>query len=513
MRVRTQLATRKRYKPVSIEEIYRRRPYEVPDMTEQQWDIFQRMNLQGLSSYVSTDKHFNPRKYDRKDVRRFMDNPTMYEKQLREISQFLLINSGAYLRLVGFFSSLMTLDTVLIPMAEADKLTTPAFQRAKKKVDKYLDSFNLKRELGKIMSIVMLEDVFFGMERESKDSIMIQRLPSDQCKITHLEDGMYGFCFDMSFFNGTNKSLLETEFPPQFIEMYAEYERSKEKWQEVDSNMGVCFKFHDNILQNVPPLAGTFEDLLYFDDSKAIDYAETLMGNYRLLLQKIPMADKAKSIKDMIFDAKEARVFHNLIKSTLPENIGIVTTPMEVTDIKLDKTSSEKEKDKVRRAEDNVFTSAGVSKALFNDEASNSITINKAIQVDAASLMKMLRQFEVFFKNRLRKFGTASYAFKLLFPDINIFNRDEKVDQYLKLGQYGLPKSFLFAAMGVSEYEAISLLQYESSIGLLDMMIPLQSSHVATGKEDAGRPQKDEDDLGEEGVKTRAGNKNDGKVE
>lgn len=504
--------TRKKYKPVSLNEIYRNRPHSRPDITNQQWDVFQRMALQNLSSYVSTDKHFNPRKYDRKDVRRFMDNPTTYEKQLREVSQFLLINSGAYMRLVGFLSSLMTLDHVLIPIAEPDKLTTPAFQRAKSKVNKYLENYNLKHEIGKIMSVLVLEDVFFGIERESKDSIMIQRLPSDYCKITHLVNGMYAFCFNMSFFDGMNKPLLDTEFPAEFTTMYEQYRQTKNKWQEVDSDIGVCFKFYDNILQNVPPLAGTFEDILYLDDSKAIAYSEVLMGNYRLLLQKIPMSQGAKSIKDMIFDSKEAAGFHNLIKSTLPENIGIVTTPMDVTDIKLDKSTSEKEKDNVKRAEDNVFTSAGVSKALFNDETSNSITINRAIEADAASLIKLLRQFEVFFKNRLRKFSTASYAFKVLFPDITIFNRDEKIEQYLKLGQYGLPKSFLFAAIGVSEYEMINLLQYESSIGLVDKMVPLKSSHVATGEDDGGRPLKDEDDLSGEGAKTRAGNKNEGRA-
>lgn len=503
---------RKRYNPVSLSEVYRSRPYTKLDITSQQWDVFQRMALQNLSSYVSTDKHFNPKKYDRKDVRRFMENPTLYEKQLREVSQFLLINSGAYMRLVGFLSSLMTLDHILIPMAEPDKLTSLPFQRAKGKVNKYLDNYNLKHELGKIMSVLMLEDVFFGVERESKDSVMIQRLPSDYCKITHLINGMYAFCYDMSFFDGSNKTLLETEFSPEFKGMYEEYKRTKNKWQEVDSDTGVCFKFHDNILQNVPPLAGTFEDILYLDDSKAIAYSEVLMGNYRLLLQKIPMSKEAKSIKDMIFDSKEAAGFHNLIKSTLPENIGIVTTPMDVTDIKLDKSTSEKEKDNVKRAEDNVFTSAGVSKALFNDETSNSITINRAIEADAASLIKLLRQFEVFFKNRLRKFGTASYSFKIIFPDITIFNRDAKIEQYLQLGQYGLPKSFLFAAIGVSEYEMVNLLQYEFSVGLVDMMIPLKSSHVATGEDDGGRPLKDEDDLSGEGAKTRAGNKNEGRA-
>ncbi len=476
-----------------------------------QWLRFQKQIVADANSYITGDKHFNPRKYTRKQVRQFMDNPVANERQLREVSQFLYVNSGAYMRLINFFASLLTFDNYIIPFSSTDKFDAPAFKRALGKVNDYLEKYNIKRELSKIMTVIMLEDVFFGIETEDKKSIMIRRLPSDYCKITHFDDGVYGFSFDMSFFdNNENKPLLKEQFPPQFTQMYNAYQNGdgmNSKWQMVDEDIAVCFKFHDNLLYNVPPLAGTFEDILYLDDSKALSYSQDLMANYRILFQKMPFKDKPTGMGDLLIDGKVAREYHNNIKATLPDNVGIITSPMEVSSIPLDR-QKDKEKDNVHRAEANIYTSSGVSRAMFNDDASNSITINKSITADAAMLTRLLHQFEVFFKNRLSRFGSNSYGFKLAFLDTTVFNRDERLDQYLKTAQYGLPKSILFAALGRSANEITSLLEYENSINLVDKMRPLKSSHTDTGDE-GGRPTKNEDDLSGEGKKTRAGNKNE----
>ncbi len=92
------------------------------------------------------------------------------------------------------------------------------------------------------------------------------------------------------------------------------------------------------------------------------------------------------------------------------------------------------------------------------------------------------------------------------------YNRKEAGDGYLKAASYGLPTISLYAAsqgLGQAELDAMSFLETKV-LGLQDMFKPIQSSATmssdalqGTGTGDAGRPEKEIDELTEEGERTR----------
>lgn len=448
--------------------------------------------LRDLNRYMQRDGAFRPRKYTLKQVQQAVDNPETHQDVLRDISQYLYVSSGAFMRSVRFFADMLALDYVLIP--DKPDFTEAAWRRAHRTMENY----NIKHEFRKILTVVMREDVFYGIEISAGESQIVHQLPSNRCKISSIVDGVFNFSVDCSMYD-TNLSALD-QLPPSFMDMYNTYKSTGNRWQEVDDNIAVCFKFNvDMPLLNIPPLIGAFEDAYDLDEAKAIAYTADKMDNYRLIIQKIPMKKDAKNEKDFIFTQPTVETLHKNIANSLPANIGLISSPMDVSSITLDQSRGS-DRDNVGRTEQNMWTSVGLGNIL-NSRNNNSISLNRNINAAEAMMFPLLRQIERFFLKRVR-------GFKAVFLDLTIYNRKEMLDVYLKLGQYGFPKSLIMAASGQTQQDMLNLLEFEARSNTVDKLVPLKSSHTAT-ESAGGRPLKVDGELGEEGVKTREGNTNE----
>jgi hypothetical protein len=457
-----------------------------------------------LNSFLGQNIIARPKKYSREDLHRFLDRPDQFEKQLRETSVWLFINSGPYRRVVSYFANMLTLDYLLIP--DSKKMKTAAFKRELEKVTRFLDNYNVKHEFNKITWWLMVFGAFFGVERIEGNSTMIQPLDPDMCKISSLVDGCMTYSVDMSRFD-TGVLKLEN-YHPSFTTMYETYKKTKEKWQEVDDQIAVCFSFYPMFSYTFPPLTSSFVDLYDLDDAKAEAILSDRMANFRLLVQGIPMKKEPKSDKDLVLSAPTVKMFHGQIENALPENIAIVSTPMPVTPIDLDRTKS-KDTDNVIRTEGNVFTSTAAG-GVFNSRVDNSISLNRSISADESLMLSLLRGYERFFRKKLVQI--SSYLWKFVFLDLTIYNRNEMADAYKNDAQFGMPKSLLAAARGFTVIDIMNLLSFENDfLNITDSMQPLKSSHVASTNE-SGRPSQPLDKLEPKGVEQVENDANAGRA-
>ena len=155
-------------------------------------------------------------------------------------------------------------------------------------------------------------------------------------------------------------------------------------------------------------------------------------------MQKIPFKKDPRSERDFLIISDSVKMFHNNIKSVLPSQIGLISTPMkwrfffEPKNVELRIWSDEE-----------IFSGAGISSGLFNSGNKSAVALNRAIQTDEAMMFRLLRQFERFFNKRLKQKVTSTYEFRVIFPDLTVYNRDDKLDVYLKTAQYGFPKTLV----------------------------------------------------------------------
>jgi hypothetical protein len=450
-------------------------------------------------------------KYTKQDIIRFMENPERYEKQLRELSRFLYINSNHYKRSILHFALLHKLDYVIEPYGiNSKKINERMFKQSYQYVADVLENMNIKHELRKIMTVGFREDVFYGVERLEKDSYFIQQLPPEYCQITGICDGTYTFSFDFSFFN-KDVTLLEN-YPKSFTKLYNEYKKdTKLKWKEIEPDESICIKINEDSLEVIPFLAGVFIDVFDLNDYKLLRKAKEELNNYAVLVEKIPINKDSETANDFALELETAKDFHNKASQALPDQVGLMLSPFESVDlIKFDKDRSES--DAVAKAERDYYSSVGLSQLLFNGENASGASLKSSITADSIIVFNVARQIERWINRKLKSVN-KNYKFKMRFLDVTWFNETEVLDNTLKLAQYGVPvKAELCALKGITP-ASLEMQTYLENI-ILDIpntWLPLTSSHTQTTDAggQGGRTPMKEEDLSEEGLKTRDGGTDD----
>ena len=209
----------------------------------------------------------------------------------------------------------------------------------------------------------------------------------------------------------------------------------------------------------------------------------------------------------------KAKEFWRNLDSVLPEEVGSVLTPMPVDKISFERANTAST-DTVSEAEQNLFSAAGVSSLLFNNDKASANALALSIKADQAITYGIVKSIEDMV-NRFIQAQSYGKNFKVNFLDVSPFNRKEVGDMYLKAAQYGLPTVSMYAAsqgLGQAELDSMNFLENDV-LEIKKLFIPLQSSstQAATGAsadsngatDEGGAPQKDADDLSESGLQNR----------
>ncbi|MFJ7982442.1 hypothetical protein ACIQ1D_19450 [Lysinibacillus xylanilyticus] len=471
------------------------------EMTKEQQELFEKQLKQfktavNRMNYSEKKKNQSAFNYDIETINKWLNSPVTYEAQLRTLSQYFYNVSALYKLIIRYMALMPTYAYTVIPTDMPDKVDQAKLKKQYMKTLSYIDKMNLPHEMIKAMTIAFREDTFFGYEHEAKDSYFIQPLDAKYCRISSIEDGVYNFAFDFAYFDSF-KDELEL-YPNEFKRKYNTYKETKERWIELDPLKSVCFKVNSDFLYSLPPFATMFQSIVDLDDYKAIKKARAKNDNFMAFIQKIPLDEKNPDINKFLIDLELAMTFHNMASETLPEGVGVITSPMAIEAVKTEKAKTDS--DLVSEAYREAFRDGGVSEFLFNSDKNTSVGLAKSILTDEEVVFAMLRQVERWINRKLKNMSGV-YNFKIKILDITVFNREEKSKQYLESAQYGIPVILeIGATLGLTPLDFINKVTLENDIlGLHDLLTPLQSSHTMKNGEDVGRPEKSDKEISDSG--------------
>lgn len=444
--------------------------------------------------------------YSKEDVQGYLANPYTYEKQIRNAVTYIYGASSHFRRIIQYFASLSDLAYVVSPYKIDPKSTNAkTINRNYRKVLNALSAMSIKTQFPKILTVCLREDTFYGTMWVTNDNITIQQLPSDYCAISTIEGNVLNVSFDFSYFD-SHSALLEF-YPQEFKTKYAVYQKQRtSRWLELDSPTSFAIKVNNDILSySLPPFVGILRELYDLEDYKQLKLTKTALENYAMLVMVLPM-DKDGNWG---IDLNKAKEFWKNLDSVLPEEVGSILTPMPITKIGFEKSNTG-DTNTIADAEQNIFTSAGVSSLLFNNEKASANALSLSIKADQSLTFGIVRSIEDAV-NRFIQAQSYGKNFKVTFLDVSPYNRKEMGDAYLKAASYGLPTIAMYAAsqgLGQAELDAMSFLETEV-MGLQDMFRPIQSSTQMSGNttsidsdaptDEGGRPQSDETDLTDSG--------------
>ncbi len=477
-----------------------------------------RLSFRDLARLVKRDLNENEttmytfsRSFNRDDVQRWITNPQKYEKQLRQVVRFLFFASSHFRRAVLYFATL-PLFKYTVEMYGADFKTLDTDVVRKKYIDtvNFLEVMNLEHELSKVSLMCWLEDIFYGYEYRLKDSYFIQMLNPDYCQISSIEDGVFNFQFDFSYFN-TRKAELD-RFDPEFKEKYEIYlsNRRNKRWQELDSNKTICIKINENFDYSVPPLSGILESLYDIEDFKQLKKARTELDNYLILVFGIPYLKDKDKANNFALSQDKALEFFNMAISYLPDQVGAILSPFERIDaIRVDR--SDKVVDTVAEAERAFYNDAGISQLLFSSQDASGAALTKSVMVDEMLIFKFLKQCERWVNRKLKNYNKKIF-FRTHFLELTHMNKNEYIDNLKNAASLGAPVKMRYAvALGLTPSAVLHNEFVENQVfDIANTWVPLSSSYTQSSRQDeGGRPKVDEDNLSPEGEKTRERGDND----
>lgn len=444
------------------------------------------------------------KQYKQSEVREILENYKLPRNQDRlvEISQLLYAKSPQYKRLVRYFGGMATFAHVILPIKDISKMDKSKVQKQYTQVAELIKLMNLRHEMTKVLNTAFVEDVFYGYVHKTKKDFYIQKIDSSLCKITSVEDGVYNFSIDMSYFQKNEDSL--SAWAEEIQMKYRQWKVMKKRnpklseWVELDAESTICIKINEEILEIFPPFAGSFDAIFDIEGFKRLRKDREEIGNYMILTQELPMRKDSENNNDFMIDRDMMIYFHNMASNVVPENVGVITSPMKIEPLKFDKDRIDN--DGVAKAERDFWSGNGTSQLLFNADKSTSQGLLMSIKTDEEIVFGVLTQIERWV-NRYLKFQFKSLMFNVDILDVTIFNEQEKYKMFLEASQFGLPfKNHLSATVGLSPIETMNMAYLENDIlELHEKFIPLMSSHTMSsedlanrGKAEDGRPKKDE---------------------
>ena len=147
-------------------------------------------------------------RYTKADIQRFLNKPSHHSKQLRKVVIYLAGASPHFRRLIQYFAGLSDLNYVISPhRIDTATANVKSVRRNYHRVLNLLSSLDIKNQGEKIISTCLREDIFYGTIRESGESTIIQRLPSDYCDIAVIEDNVLNVSFDFAYFDRYPENL------------------------------------------------------------------------------------------------------------------------------------------------------------------------------------------------------------------------------------------------------------------------------------------------------------------
>lgn len=448
--------------------------------------------------------------YSKDNITEYLKNPYTYQQQLRRAVTYIYGASPHFRRLIQYFTGLSDLAYVVSPYRIDPKTVNPkSISRNYRKVLNAMSAMNVRTQFPKILTVCLREDTFYGTMWVTNDNITIQQLPADYCGISTIEGNVLNVTFDFSYFDGHSQYL--EYYPTEFQSKYKVYQSNRRmRWQELDSPTSFAIKCNNDILDySLPPFAGLLREVYDLEDYKQLKLTKTTLENYAMLVMTIGLNEDG----EWQIDLDKAKEFWRNLDSVLPEEIGSVLTPMPISKISFEKSNTG-DTDTIAEAERNLFSAAGVSSLLFNNDKASANALTLSIKADQAITFGIVKSIEDVVNRYIQAQGFGK-NFKVTFLDCSPFNRKELSDSYLKACQYGIPMISYYAAsqgLNQSELDCMSFLENEV-LGLTDMFKPLKSSSTMASTSNAsdgdgatdegGAPQKDIDELSEGGEQHR----------
>ena len=408
---------------------------------------------------------------------------------IRELSRYFSRFCGTYSRPLQYYATLLNYGYVIVPHYDVDS-KPKKIKAAYKKISQYIKNFNFDYILPKINYTILTEGVYYALLIEDSDEKPVfYRLPAKFCRSRFIDGtGLPVLELSTDYFNYITDSEIERRAILKLFPKYVQSAYTSKKkivWVEIPpSEGGFCFYFTED---QTPPFVSSTMAAADFENARDREIERDSNELEKILIHKLPIN---KEDGELLFSLPEAEVLHQSICNMLEDNetINVLTTYGDVSleGVQDTEASSTASATRLEKYLNSIYDELGTSSAIFNaDSATTALTF--AIKKDISLMYAWSKQYELAVNAILRKKAKNDQLyFSIKFLATSSIFRKEDADMYLKMAQYGYPRSTVSAVIGLDMVDLSQVTDFENNVLHLEKsMIPLQSSYTTPGGENS----------------------------
>ena len=468
------------------------------------------IQLRDLTKNTTTNTTFTS--YTKETLVEYLQRPSSRAKEIRNASIYMYNISSQYRRLINYYAKLPTWAYTISPSKlDITKANAEKLKKQYIKVVQTVENMQIKHEFQKVMTVLLREDVFFGIVTETKDSFYIHKINPDYCVLSSIEDGVYNFAIDMSQIKEEDLVL----YPEIVTTLYNQYKTDRIKYKEVPSDVSACFKANEDLTYPLPIFAGALPALFDIEDYKALMKQRTEVGNYKAMSMKVPLTDDGIPK----IDYELAQDYYHLMTSILPDYVGAFLTPMDVESFNFE-SNNMNDSNEVTKVEEQFWTATGTSYLLFGGgDKTSASALALSVKPDEGIVIAIMNQIERWINKRLKNMS-GTYKIRINLLPVTEIKQKDMLALYQTGGKYGLPvKNAMCAVSGLTPSDVLGMSFLENEcLNLQDEFIPLNNTHSQSNSDNieeksAGRPTNESkgEQLTEAGEQTQNDDENDDK--
>lgn len=455
-----------------------------------------------------------------------LKNITGNVEALQGYSEWMQWTDAIYSKILGYYKNLLSFDLYYdcVNVKKKTEYQSKAYQDDKRRVDKWLDSFDYKREFKKAVYQVLRGNVSFVWLRENNNEEYPQRalqiMPQNYCKITGNSSVCPLYDLDMGYFLKTGVSL--DLYPSIFKEYYNEIFNTKGYNQYNPANSfskrngsfayyhqtsvddgAFCFVFNDGNFNAVPPFAFLLRSTVMNPEIERLQYDKDLASAYSLLVGEIKTFNGAKSGEKPDQFAISPLMLGNFlasVQSGLKKNVRPVAMPTE--DNKHFQFVDQNPKMYGYKLEETANQGVSAGSLIYSTSKASQEESRNQIITDGNVMKNLYRQFESFLNFYVNK-KTRKYKFRFHFDGLDYpFERKQRIDTAFQFADKGfvLNESYYASLLGIPPQDFRRMLEEGHNGCLTENLTALLNINTMRSN---GAPEKSSSEISESGAISR----------
>ena len=431
-----------------------------------------------------------------------LQDPYANVAMIQQISKVLYHTNGVYYRLIEMFANIPMYDLYLsptvIPGFSGKSNTVDKMNKEYEQIAQLVEKTNYKYNFKWFGRHLLLYGELFIYKVEDNVGTFYKVMPNDMCRVSGImENNILKYSIDLSKLN--DAELLST-MPLPIQKLYEKYnagslsndEKLVDSYYYLEENEAVAFLYDDGNVRNkgVSPFSYLFDKLYRLDEIEDEELSNSSADNLKLVVQKPQTNEEG----ELLMDIDLISMYHTAVKKNLPKGVGVVTSPMPIEALTLQRQASST-LTATQKAYESVYTSVGINSELFNGQRSSNESVLNSIKTDEMVVDRLNLIFCNFINYEIRN-KKRNATWKVEMVRNTYFNKKEIQASCRDDAVLGLGKLRYLASLGYTPLTALSVLYYEAESQMEILFKPLASGYNsgATTEEDNGRPSNAEDD-------------------